>query len=312
MNIENIYDAISCFDEKYVSEADNIDSVRESFQKNRSHKIKTVSAIFVCAAVVIATGWIGSQGWLEEKLDRAKKTTVTQEVTTIADNQLEGRTLIQQTPVEKPSTTPANEIESRHSGIENDIQISTTINQNQQESRSNATQTSSYPFSTKITEKPMTHAVESTSVEASTIANREVPQNAYQDVIVNYETAKAYFMHPIISCKRNDFTGYSVLIYNPSGNISEQGTKCLSVTYLFTNGSVVLKDQDITGKVTPTGKKYEYQGKTFYVHTPEFNGDQIRIGYFPTGESGIAYQAHFNSGTDVNMIMDLLLSLEIR
>ena len=133
----------------------------------------------------------------------------------------------------------------------------------------------------------------------------------YQDMAVDYDTARETFGHPILPCTDDGFTGYNVLLANKNGTIGENGTVCLSVTYLFTNGSVELRDQAKTGEITPTGKPYEYRGETFYVHTPEFNGDQIRIGYYPTGKSGIAYQAHFNGRADVNGIMELILSLAL-
>lgn len=157
-----------------------------------------------------------------------------------------------------------------------------------------------------------TEPVELSTAVATTIANNKEQEYIYKDVIVGYDTAKAYFKHSILPCNRNDFTGYSVLLVIPNENNNESGTDCLSLTYLFTNGSVDLRDQNKTGKVTPTGKQYEYRGRTFYVHTPEFNGDQIRIGYYPTGESGIAYKAHFNSRSDINEIIDLILSLELK
>lgn len=154
--------------------------------------------------------------------------------------------------------------------------------------------------------------VDPSSTVATTIVNNEEQQYIYKDVIVGYDTAKMYFKHPIVPCDKNDFTGYSVLLVTPNENNNESGTDCLSLTYLFTNGSIDLHDQDKTGKVTPTAKQYEYHGRTFYVHTAEYNGDQIKIGYYPTGENGIAYQAYFNSRSDINEIMDLILSLELK
>ena len=335
MKTDAIYDAISGFDETYVTAADNSDAIRLSFRKNRTRKIKTIGTVFACAVVVMASGWIGSQGWFGKKPPASPNTLVPQESISVSDNQAAGQTQERQTTVGEQSTTaPSNEAESHISKTENHMQTSPTVKQNQQETRSNAPQTkypaltktvekptdsskearsdapqTSRPFSTKIVEKPTASSAEPTSAEATTVVNPKKSQ--YKDVVVDYETAKTYFAHPIVPCRRNDFNGYNVLLYNSSGDFNEQGTKCLSVTYLFTNGSIVLNDQDKTGKVTPAGKQYQYQGKTFYVHTPEFNGDQIRIGYFPTGENGIAYQARFNSSSNVNEIMDLILSLEM-
>ncbi|MBR4048913.1 MAG: hypothetical protein IKK09_00285 [Clostridia bacterium] len=295
MNTNTIYDAISGFDEKYILAADNTDAVSLSFRKHKNHKLNIVETLCACAALIITTGWISSQNWF------GKNPVVTQTGIAVSDNAAgtdQPRT--EQTPYQ--TTT---------SETEKYTQTYTTGNPNRQEHSTQPPQTD-VPSTTKITEKPLAPSAEPSSTVATTIVNHEGEQNVYKDVIVGYDTAKAYFGHPIVPCDRSDFTGYNVLLVIPKENNNESETNCLSVTYLFTSGSVDLRDQDKTGKVTPTGKKYEYCDKTFYVHTPEFNGDNIRIGYYPTGENGIAYQAHFNSRSDMNEIMDLILSLELK
>lgn len=334
MKIANIYDAVSGLDEKYVLDAENSEAVRLSFRKNRARKIKMIRTVSACAAVVIATGLIASQGWLGKKLPVRSDGFVTWESTSGSDDSITEQTQIRQTTdAEQSTTAPSKEMESQISKTENHTQTSTTVNQNLKETRSKALQPrrpvttktverptassketrsgvplTSRPFSKTIVEKQTDYSVVSTSVEATSVLNPK--KQEYKDFVVDYETAKKSFMHPLIPCRRNDFTGYNVLLYNSNGDFNEQGTKCLSVTYLFTNGSVSLYDQSKTGKITPAGNREVYRGKAFYVKTPEFNGDQIRVGYFPTGESGIAYQANFNSRTNVNEIMDLMLSLE--
>ena len=308
MKTDILYDAVSGFDEKFVSAAEDTDAIRKSFHNNRVRKIKTIGSICACVAVVIAVGWFSSQKWFLNKPALTQNTSVTQESTSFKDNYLFESAINTQTTDAEQTTAPANIIESQISKTESHTQPSSSDKRNQQEAVTKV-QPTTVPSSTKITETPTAHSVEPTSAEATTIA--EEPQNIYKDVRVDYNTAKTYFGYPIVPCNRNDFTGYSVLLVSPNGNNDKKETECLSVTYLFTNGSVVVQDQGKTGKITPTGKQYEYQGKTFYVHTPEFNGDNIRIGDYPNGDSGIAYQAHFNSGTDVNEIMDLMLSLEM-
>ena len=134
----------------------------------------------------------------------------------------------------------------------------------------------------------------------------------YTDLVVDYDAAKERFAHPIKSCESSRFIHYNAVIVCPNGDIHASGAYCLSVAYVFTNGSVDLRDQNrMTEGITPTGNVYEYQGRTFYVQLPEFNGDQIRVWYFPTGQSGIAYQAGFERQADVNEIMDLIISLEM-
>ena len=320
MRTENIYDAISGFDEEYVSASDNNDAIRLSFRKNRARKIKMIGTVCTCAVVVMVSGWIGSQGWFGKKPPVEQNPFVPQESTSVSDDQTTGQAQDQQTTVGEQSTTePAKETESRISKREAQTQTTQTDNPNRENpttkpSRTDVSSTTkpsqtNAPSTTKDKEKPTASSVEPTSVDATTVVDK--PQNVYKDVSVDYNTAKSYFGHSIVPCNRSDFTGYSVLLVSPNGNNNEQGTKCLSLTYLFTKGSVVLYDQGKTGKITPTGNRQEYRGKIFYVHTPEFNGDNIRIGYYPTGESGVAYQANFNSGSDVNEIMDLILSLEM-
>ncbi|MBQ7100995.1 MAG: hypothetical protein IJN81_05135 [Clostridia bacterium] len=295
MNTNNIYDAISGFDEKYISAADNTDAVSLSFRKHKNHKLKIVETLCACAALIIATGWISSQNWF------GKNPVVTQTGISVSDNASKT----------DPPGTEHSPYQPTASETETHTQAHTTVNPSRQEHSTQAPKTDA-PSTTNITEKPIAPSAEPSSSVATTIVNNEGQQNIYKDVVVGYDTAKAYFGHPIVPCDKSDFTGYNVLLVIPKENNNESETDCLAVMYLFTSGSVDLRDQNKTGKVTPTGKQYEYYGKTFYVHTPEFNGDNIRIGYYPTGENGIAYQAHFNSRADINEIMDLILSLELK
>lgn len=170
-----------------------------------------------------------------------------------------------------------------------------------------STTRSTVPSSSKLPSDP-------TSASATRVQNPDTPRDVYQDLIVDYATAREKFAHPIKSCERSDFTNYRLVIVCPNGDVNASGAYCLSVTYVFTNGYIDLRDQSkMTEGITPTGNVYEYQGRSFYVHLPEFNGDRIRVEYFPTGKSGIAYQASFERGYgyDINEIMDLILSLEI-
>ena len=207
-------------------------------------------------------------------------------------------------------STTGNGNEHPDTSTEHSIRTEPTSIADRQEPSGQTPQTEA-PSTTINAEIPTEPSVEASSVVATTIVNQEEPQSVYQDLIVDYEMAKTYFNLSIAPCYRNDFNGYSVLLVSPNGNINESGTSCLSLTYLFTNGSVTLSDQDMTGEVYPTGNSFSYNGRTFYIHTPEFNGDQIRVKYFPTGNSGIAYQTFFGSNTNVNDIMDLIISLEI-
>ena len=128
---------------------------------------------------------------------------------------------------------------------------------------------------------------------------------------VEYQTAKEKFGHPIKECTRDDFLDYMLGIVYPDGNTESDNWYCPVVTYVFKNGSIDVKDQDRQSEgTTPAGTAREYQGRTFYVHLPEFNGDRTRVEYFPTGKSGICYQSFFNGRADVDGIMDMIISLE--
>ncbi len=75
MNTANIYDAISGFDEKYVSAADDTDAIRSSFRKNRARTVKITGTVCACAAVVIAAVWIGSQSRFGKTPEATPKST---------------------------------------------------------------------------------------------------------------------------------------------------------------------------------------------------------------------------------------------
>ena len=138
------------------------------------------------------------------------------------------------------------------------------------------------------------------------------PGAVYSSVNVSYTEAKEIFGHPIVSCSSSSFIGYQVGVVSRNGNIHESDAFCLSVTYRFLNGSINLQDQDrSTGSVAHnTGDRYEYGGRTFYV-SEDYADDGLYVGYFPTGDDGIAYQAFFDEDIDVYTIMDLILSVEI-
>ena len=141
------------------------------------------------------------------------------------------------------------------------------------------------------------------------------PGSVFTNVTVSYAEAKEDFGHPIVSCASGDFTGYEVGVVSRNGNTDAEGAICLSVTYEFINGSISLQDQDrMTGSVAHhAGDRYEYGGRTFYVQTHDeaYLDYYYEIGYFPSADSGIAYQAYFDEEADVYEIMDLIISLEI-
>ena len=133
MRTENIYDAISGFDEEYVSASDNNDAIRLSFRKNRARKIKMIGTVCTCAVVVMVSGWIGSQGWFGKKPPVEQNPFVPQESTSVSDDQTTGQAQDQQTTVGEQSTTePAKETESRISKREAQTQTTQTDNPNRE------------------------------------------------------------------------------------------------------------------------------------------------------------------------------------
>ena len=133
---------------------------------------------------------------------------------------------------------------------------------------------------------------------------------------VDYETAKETFAHPIVRCAAADFTGYRIGVVSRQGDSSEPGAVCVSLEYDFADGYIALQDQDRTpGSVaSEQGARTEYRGRVFYVWTYDGGGiyeDRQCVGYFPTGDGGVAYQAFFSPGKDVYEIMDLIISVVI-
>ncbi len=136
----------------------------------------------------------------------------------------------------------------------------------------------------------------------------------FTSVVVSYSEARDKFAHPIVPCSKGDFLGYKIGIVSKNGDIDSSGSFCLSVTYIFERGSIGLQDQDrLTGSsASTTGEECSYRGRVFYVQPSGSFGDQnVRVGYYPSWDAGIAYEAYFDGDVDVNEIMDLIISVEI-
>ena len=131
---------------------------------------------------------------------------------------------------------------------------------------------------------------------------------------VSYAEARELFAHPIVPCYDADFAGYQVGIVSRNGDVNAEGAFCLSVDYEFVNGTIHLQDQDrLTGSSASTlGEAYDYRGRTFYVQSPGDYGESCcRVGYYPTWDSGVAYEAVFDGGADVYEIMDRMIAVEM-
>lgn len=312
--------AISAANEEYAYESGQFSVVAAAIKADRKKNLQRFAAIGISAVLCIAVfGAVKSMPQFFKVFTPTDTTTIhapnwndpTGTSTTPAITGTENTTEedVGLIPSENQESTTGNGNEYPVTNHENPTQPEQTSNEDRQEPSVQTPQTEA-PSTTKIADTPTAPSVEASSVVATTIVNQEEPHTVYQDVTVDYETAKIYFKHPIVPCNRNDFNGYNVLLGSPDGDINSNETTCLSVTYLFTNGSVDLRDQDRTGEINPMGNSYSYGGRTFYVHMPEFNGDRLRVAYFPSGRSGIAYQASFGRNTDVNAVIDIIISLE--
>lgn len=118
MNIETLYDAVSVIDEKYITQADNIDSVRLSFRKNKKRKIKTIGTVCVCAAVVIAAGLIGLHGRILKESPENSNAYISKESASYTDEKLTEQTQNRQISQEEADAY-SKEAENQNSITEN-------------------------------------------------------------------------------------------------------------------------------------------------------------------------------------------------
>lgn len=139
-----------------------------------------------------------------------------------------------------------------------------------------------------------------------------LPYAVHTDLDVSYEEAKERFGHAVSECTRSDFLGYTIGIVSQRGDIYSDRAFCLDVAYKFINGTIAVIDQDkMSGSRATYGPlQYDYRDRIFQDET-FINDEQITIGYYPDGDSGLAYVAVFDRSADIYEIMDLIISLEI-
>ena len=140
----------------------------------------------------------------------------------------------------------------------------------------------------------------------------DLPYAVHTDLDVSYEEAKERFGHAVSECTRSDFLGYTIGIVSQNGDIYSDRTFCYDVAYKFINGTIAVIDQDkMSGSRATYGPlQYDYRDRIFQDET-FINDEQITIGYYPDGDSGLAYVAVFDRSADIYEIMDLIISLEI-
>ena len=140
----------------------------------------------------------------------------------------------------------------------------------------------------------------------------DLPYAVHTDLDVSYEEAKERFGHAVSECTRSDFLGYTIGIVSQRGDIYSDRAFCYDVAYKFINGTIAVIDQDkMSGSRATYGPlQYDYRDRIFQDET-FINDEQITIGYYPDGDSGLAYVAVFDRSADIYEIMDLIISLEI-
>ena len=141
------------------------------------------------------------------------------------------------------------------------------------------------------------------------------PLAVHQGQKVTYEQAKTVFNHPIKECTASTFCDYIIGIVSQTGNHDgSEKTTCLDITYRFSNGTIIITDQDRMGGgylYAELEQQINYKDRIFMVETNFADEGNVRISYYPTNESGLAYTAIFSSQMDQYEILDLIVSLEI-
>ncbi len=140
----------------------------------------------------------------------------------------------------------------------------------------------------------------------------DLPYAVHTDLDVSYEEAKERFGHAVSECTRSDFLGCTIGIVSQNGDIDSDKAFCYDVAYKFINGTIAVIDQDkMSGSRATYGPlQYDYRDRIFQDET-FINDEQITIGYYPDGDSGLAYVAVFDRSADIYEIMDMIISLEI-
>lgn len=122
--------------------------------------------------------------------------------------------------------------------------------------------------------------------------------------LVDYETARSLFGPGLPACTEEDFWGYVP-------EVTDAGTDaCAVVTYVFSWGTVTVEDLTrLEASKYPTGggTSVERSGAAFSLE--DAGGGETLVHYAPSGEEGLAYTAQFDSHTEPETVLDLLLSL---
>ncbi|MBQ9879815.1 MAG: hypothetical protein IJM45_05205 [Clostridia bacterium] len=353
MNGRDLLCAFADIDEGMLVESGRFSVIEAAVESDRKKMRRRFAAVGIAAVVCIAvlavmrslpdplpifvpsdateTGILGSQDPSDNSgvavLPGADATSesVSDEATSVQDvtsgTQPRIPSTVGPTTSSDPSKTKPQAPSTTDPTTEEPATVATTTEAPSNQTPSSAEPTTTEHSTTVIRPSPRlpseTETITEPNSEASsvtpTIAGEPIDPTVYEDLTVDYETAREIFGHPIRECEREDFVKYEALMVYPDGAENPEKYYCPVLYYVFIDGSVDLRDQDRTegNVIIPASGAREYKGRTFYVHLPEFNGDRISVWYFPTGNSGICYQAFFDSRKDVNEIMEMIISIEI-
>lgn len=336
MTSRDLLCAVAGIDEAFVRESEQFSAVAAKIKAERQRERQKATAVALTAAVCAAV--VGAVKLAPPSFRLFAPSGVTDE-NTPGQNSPFGTDRIAEKPGDDTATNrvaasvtagePTSAVKETEGFLSTTGDRDTSVPAGETTRREPGTETpgTESPSATTAPEKPTvtgetTAPKETTAAEqvgerptepAASRAELETPDAVYTSVSVSYEEAKETFGHPLVRCSDGNFTGYKVGVVSRNGDIHASGAYCLSVTYEFPNGSIDLQDQDRSAGAAAhhSGDRYEYGGGTFYVQPDGYADGVLYVGYFPTGDSGIAYQAIFDRDADVYAIMDLMLSLEI-
>ena len=342
MNGRMLLYAIAGIDEAYLRESEQFSEVAAGIKADRKRKRQAMTAVGLAAAVCIAVfGMIRllpRTARLPEPSDPAdwrmperEDPPAAERVSTTAGHGSEKGAV--STTAEGPTADPVTGTTFSAADTEPHTRSVSANDRDGPETAApppavtKAPEQPSFQPEDSLAEEPLTERPTERPTESPTETPKEPPANSdgpggtpgavHTTLNVGYEEAKERFSHPIVPCSADGFTGYQVGVVSRNGDTDDDGAFCLSVSYTFDDGYIGLSDQDrLTGSSASTlGETYEYRGRTFYVQTPDDYGsygtDYVQVGYYPTWDSGIAYQAVFDTDADIYEIMDLLISVEI-
>lgn len=348
MNSRMLLLAVAGIDESYVRESERSDEVAAEFRANRIRKRRAFAAAgaaaVVCAAVLgvmrftrpLPSVTPPSESSVSQTADRSEPSSAEEDPAVTAPGAAEKEDAIT-APTGEPTAPVGNETSDAPSRSGDVAPSASTVTPDRPPATAEPPSTEKSPDRT--TSPPVDAVPTAPPAARPTDPSAENPTDppaarptdppsgngdpggtpgaVFTKRSVGYEEAKAAFAHPIVPCYDGNFTGYQVGIVSRNGDVNADGSFCLSVDYTFSDGHIGLTDQDRLGgsSASTLGEVCEYRGRTFYVQTPDdygsYGADSILVGYYPTWDSGIAYQAVFDTDADIYEIMDRMIAVEM-